>query len=330
MASLCVLEYVRSSDPIWNLPAGVLEGLARDFRDVRFEAPPDEAAADRLLPEADVVWGWAVRPANFEAARRLRWIQVSAASVHGLLFPELIESAVVVTNGRGLHGVAMAEHTLGVILAFTRKLHLARDAQRERRWAQSSLWRDAPPFGGLAGRTLGLVGLGAIGRATAERARALGLEVLAVRRHPDPDPAPADAQWGPDRLPELIARAHFLVLAAPLTEETRGLIGAAELARMRRDAILINLGRGALVDERALVAALEAGTIAGAALDVFEHEPLDPASPLWAMPNVIVTPHVSGFGPRYWERAIELFARNLRAFLDGRPLENVVDKRAGY
>jgi len=330
MASLCVLEYVRSSDPIWNLPTGVLEGLARDFRDVRFEAPADEAAADRLLPEADVVWGWAVRPANFARAGRLRWIQVSAASVHGLLFPELIASAVVVTNGRGLHGVAMAEHTLGVILAFTRKLHLARDAQRERRWAQSSLWRAAPPFGGLAGRTLGLVGLGAIGRATAERARALGLEVLAVRRHPDPDPAPADAQWGPDRLPELIARADFLVLAAPLTEATRGLIGAAELARMRRDAILINLGRGALVDERALVAALEAGTIAGAALDVFEHEPLDPASPLWAMPNVIVTPHVSGFGPRYWERATELFTRNLRAFLDGRPLENVVDKRAGY
>jgi phosphoglycerate dehydrogenase-like enzyme len=330
MSSLCVLEYVRSSDPIWNLPADVLEGLARRFPDVRFEAPADETGADRLLPEADVVWGWAVRPANFTRAGRLRWIQVTAASVHGLLFPELVESDVTVTNGRGLHGVAMAEHTLGVILAFTRKLHLARDAQRERRWAQSELWSQAPPITGLAGRTLGLVGFGAIGRATAERARTLGLEVLALRRHPDPDPTPAHAQWPPDRLPDLLGLADFVVLAAPLTRETRGLIGTAELERMRRDAILINLGRGALVDERALVAALENGTIAGAALDVFEHEPLDAESPLWGMPNVIVTPHVSGFGPLYWERAAELFARNLRAFLDGRPLENVVDKKAGY
>ena len=330
MSHLRVLEYVRSPDPIWNLPADVLEGLARQFPAVRFDAPADEAAANRLLPEAEVVWGWAVRRGNFARAHRLRWIQITAASVHGLLFPELVASEVVVTNGRGLHGIAMAEHALGVILAFTRKLHLARDAQRERRWAQSALWGEAPPIGGLNGRTLGLVGFGAIGRATAERARALGLEVLAVRRRPAPDPAPAHAQWPPERLPELLARAHFLVLAAPLTDATRGLLGAAELARMRRDAIVVNLGRGALIDQQALIEALQAGTIAGAALDVFEREPLDAASPLWGMSNVIVTPHVSGFGPRYWERASELFARNLRAFLDGRPLENVVDKRAGY
>ncbi|MGH7729861.1 MAG: NAD(P)-dependent oxidoreductase, partial [Candidatus Eiseniibacteriota bacterium] len=142
--------------------------------------------------------------------------------------------------------------------------------------------------------------------------------------------APADAQWGPDRLPELIRRADWLVLAAPLTPATRGVIGRAELLLMPRHAILVNLGRGALVDEAALVEALIEGRIAGAALDVFQEEPLPEASPLWAMPQVIATPHVSGFGPRFWERTCELFARNLHRWLAGEPLENVVDKQAGY
>jgi phosphoglycerate dehydrogenase-like enzyme len=224
----------------------------------------------------------------------------------------------------------MAEHTLGVILMFERKLHLSRDAQRERRWVQEPLFREAPPLGELGGKILGLVGLGAIGSALAVRARALGIEVIAVRRHPKPDPAPADAQWGTDRLSELLERADWLVLAAPLTTETRGFIGASELGRMKPSAVLINLGRGALVDEAALIEALAQGRIAGAGLDVFEQEPLPETSPLWSMPNVILTPHVSGFGPRYWERAIDLFRRNLGAYLAGRPLENVVDKRAGY
>jgi phosphoglycerate dehydrogenase-like enzyme len=162
------------------------------------------------------------------------------------------------------------------------------------------------------------------------RARALGQTVIVVRRHPAQDPAPAHEQWGIDRLPELLARADWVVLAAPLTAETRGLVGRAELARMKPGAVLINLGRGALVDEAALTDALEHGRLAGAGLDVFEHEPLDPSSRLWGLPQVIATPHISGLGPRYWERSVELFARNLRAFLAGGPLVNVVDKRAGY
>jgi phosphoglycerate dehydrogenase-like enzyme len=261
---------------------------------------------------------------------RLRWIQVTAAGVTGMLFPELIESAIIVTNGRGLHAVSMAEHTLGVILAFVRKLHLARDAQRERRWKQSELYAAPPPFGELAGGVLGLVGLGTIGSAIAARARALGLTVKAVRKHPAREPAPADEQWGLDRLPDLLSRSDWIVLAVPLTNQTRGLIGSAEIARMKQSAVLVNLGRGQLVDEAALIAALTRGRIAGAALDVVEREPLATESPLWTMPNVILTPHISGLGPRYWERAVQLFAANLRRFLAGEPLVNVVDKREGY
>jgi len=330
MEALQVLEFIRDEDEVWNLPATAMERLRREFPDVAFESPRDRADADRALSAADIVLGGAVRRDNFGAAKRLRWIQVTAAGVGHLLFPELVESDVVVTNGRGIHAVAMAEHTIGVILAFVRKLHLARDEQHRRRWTQKEMWAGAPELGELGGRTLGLVGLGSVGAAIALRARALGLRVVAVRRNPKPDPGPADEQWGPERLPDLLARADFVVLAAPLTAETRGLIGREQLARMKPGAFLVNLGRGKLVDEDALVECLREGRIAGAALDVFRAEPLPAASPLWDMPHVIVTPHVSGLGPRYWERSVDLFARNLRAFSAGEPLVNVVDKRAGY
>jgi phosphoglycerate dehydrogenase-like enzyme len=327
---LRVLEFVRWEDGVWNLPRVHLDALEAEFPSVRIDSPPDRASVDRLIPEADVVLGWAVRRENFPSATRLRWIQLTAAGVGSQLFPELVDSPVILTNARGLHAVSMSEHALGVMLAFARKLHLARDAQARGVWEQEAQWVGTPPFGQLSGGTLGLVGLGAVGRALAERARALGMRVLAVRRHPAPDPAPAHEQWGPERLGEMMERVDWLVLAAPLTPATRGLIGRAELARLRPHAVLVNLGRGALVDEGALAEALAAGRIAGAALDVFAEEPLPRTSPLWDMPQVIVTPHVSGFGPRFWERTCDLFARNLRRWLAGEPLENVVDKRAGY
>jgi len=329
MERLTVLEFIRHKDPTWTLPRHLVRDLERRFPDVAFLAPEDQAEADRLLPMADVVLGLAVKPANFPSAQRLRWIQVTAASVSALLFPELVESPVIVTNGRGLHAAAMAEHTIGVLLMFARKLHLTRDAQRDHRWIQSEL-AGGPPFLSLAGSTLGLIGFGHIGRAIAAKARALGARVLAVRRHPAADPAPADEQWGCDRQPELLALSDWLVLAPALTAETRGMIGARELARMKPGALLVNLGRGPLVNESALIEALESGRLAGAALDVFDDEPLPAESRLWDMPQVILTPHVSGLGPRLWERSIDLFARNLDAFRSGRPLENLVDKRAGY
>jgi phosphoglycerate dehydrogenase-like enzyme len=331
MDRLRVLEFIRHPDTVWNLPRAHAEALARDFPEVSFVSPGTAAEVDAALPEADVVLGWAVRRENFGLARRLRWIQVTAAGVASMMFPELVESDVIVTNGRGLHAVAMAEHTLGVLLMFARKLHLARDAQLRREWIATPLWAGPPPFLDLGSTTMVLVGLGAIGRAIATRARSLGVRVVAVRRHPAAgDPAPADEQWGVGRLDDLIERADWLVLVPALTAETRGMIGPAQLARLRPHAALINLGRGALVDEAALIETLRAGRIAGAALDVVREEPLPADSPLWGMPNVILTPHVSGFGPRYWERSVDLFRRNLRAYLDGRALENVVDKRAGY
>jgi phosphoglycerate dehydrogenase-like enzyme len=327
---MTIIEFVRDDAGVWALPRRLVDALARRFPDVRFESPPDRGAAERLLPEAEVVLGGLVDAENFARARRLRWIHLPAAGVGSQLFAALVESDVVLTNARGLHAASMAEHALGLLLAFARKLHLARDLQRAHRWGQVALWTEPPALGQLAGGTLGLVGLGAVGAALAERAAALGLRVIAVRPHPRPDPAPAHEQWGLDRLDELLARADWVVLAAPHTAASRGMIGAAQLARMKPGAVLVNLGRGALVDEAALVAALRGGRIAGAALDVVGREPLEPGSPLWDLPNVILTPHVGGLGPGHWEGAVRQFAGNLARYRAGQPLRNVVDKRAGY
>jgi phosphoglycerate dehydrogenase-like enzyme len=327
---LHVLEFIRSTDGVWNLPSSQIERMRARFPGVEFLSPLDRREADRLLPDADVVFGWAVTPDNFGSASRLQWIHVSAAGLGSLLFPDLVESEVVVTNGRGLHAVAMAEHTIGVLLAFARKLHLARDAQHAHRWDQDRLFREDPDFVELGRTTLGVIGMGSIGGEIAKRARALGMRVLAVRRHPSNDPAPAHEQFGPAGTARVLAESDWIVLATPLTSETRGLIGARELAIVKPGAVLVNLGRGALVDEHALIDALAAGRLGGAALDVFEHEPLPADSPLWDLPNVILTPHISGLSARYWERAIDLFARNLEHWVEGRPLVNLVDKRRGY
>jgi len=325
-----VLEWVRDPAGIWNMPGETVAALAREFPGVRFDDPDTREEADALLPDAEIVLGTALRPRNFAGATRVRWVHSTAAGVGHVLFPELVESPIVVTNARGMHARSMAEHVLGLMLAFTRRLHASRDAQRERRWTQGEQVRGAPSFEELHGATLGIVGFGHIGRAVATAARAFGMRVLAVRRHPLADPAPADEQWGPERLGELLERCDWVVLAAPHTGETERLLGAAELARMKPGARLVNVARGALVDEAALVAALRSGRLAGAALDVTAEEPLPADSPLWSLPEVIVTPHTSGVGPRFWERVAEQFADNLRRYLAGEPLDNVVDKRSGY
>lgn len=325
-----VLEWVRDPAGVWNMPEETVAALASEFPDVRFDDPATREECDALLPQADVVLGYAVRPHNFSTAGRVRWVHSTAAGVGHMLFPELVESSIVVTNARGLHARSMAEHVLGVMLAFTRRLHVSRDMQNARRWTQAELWRGSPSFGELEGATLGIVGFGRIGQAVGAAARSFGMHVVAVRRRPQADPAPAHEQWGPGRLGEMLERADWVVLAAPHTPETDRLLGAAEIARMKPGARLVNIARGALVDEAALVDALQSGRLAGAALDVMETEPLPPGSPLWSMPEVIVTPHTSGVGPRFWERNREQFAGNLRRFLAGEPLENVVDKRSGY
>jgi phosphoglycerate dehydrogenase-like enzyme len=271
-----------------------------------------------------------LRPAHFAAAPRLRWVHSPAAGVGGMLFPAMVESPVVMTNSRGISADTIAEHVLAVTLARFRKLSFAFETQWQRRWAQDAFVTD-PPFRMIADARVLIVGLGSIGTATARRFAALGARVTATRRRRvDPPPHWLDEVAPPERLRELLPHADVIVVAAPQTRDTRAVIGAAELALLRPDALLVNVSRGKLVDEGALVAALTERPALGAALDVFEDEPLSSESPLWSLPNVLITPHIAGFRPDHWDAVTELFADNLRRFEAGQPLLNVVDKEAGY
>jgi phosphoglycerate dehydrogenase-like enzyme len=315
------------SDPAWTLPVGEVERLQRLFPHLSVVDAPTRDARLRELPAADVAFLSRLKPDEFALAAALRWIQSPAAGVAGLLFPELKASPVVLTNARGIHGDAMAEHVIAVVIVLFRQIHLAIRRQHSHSWVTEK----ASAFRMVRGRRMGVIGLGSIGTAVARRANAMGMDVVAVRRNVSvPRPPFVSAVYPVSALDTLLSESDAVVVTAPLTAETRGLIGAKQLDRMKRDAVLVNVARGKLVREDDLADALARGTLAGAALDVFEHEPLDSASPLWDLPNVLITPHTSAFRDDYWALAVDLFAENLRRFERGDPLVNVVDKAAGY
>lgn len=283
----------------------------------------------RLLPElqrAEVLFGPSSMPrACIEVARELKWLQVINAGVDSLATDGLLDRGFVVTNMSGLVAAAIAEYVIGAILMLSKGFHLAIRHQSEHHWGT---WRVTE----LTGQTMGIVGLGAIGRETARRARAMGMRVIASRRTVPGGSADDDCDElvSHRSLDRLLAESDYLVLAVPLTAETRLLIGEAQLARMKRTATLINIARGAVVDHQALVRALRAGTIGAAVLDVTDPEPLPETSPVWDLPNLILTPHISGSIGGYGGRSADLFVANLERYLRNEPLENVVSPKLGY
>jgi phosphoglycerate dehydrogenase-like enzyme len=322
-----VVVAIYSGAAAWTMPASHVDTLRRLFPDVLFSYADSEPAMLEAVREADVGFTSRLTAEAFALAPSLKWVHSPAAGVGAMLFPEMRASDVLLTNSRGMNARSVAEHVIALIFALARKLPQAFDGQRSGRWLQSEL--SGLPT--LQGRTLGLVGLGAIGARTAQLGAALGMRVIATRKDTKAErPAEVAEVMPASALSRLLSESDVVVIAAPLTEETRQLIGAAELALMKPTAWLINVARGKLVREQDLVDALTSGRIAGAGLDVFEREPLPAASPLWGLPNVIVTPHVAGFRDDYWEAAVELFSENMRRFRAGWPLLNLVDKQAGY
>jgi phosphoglycerate dehydrogenase-like enzyme len=315
--------------PVWMLPSSEVQRLMAALPDheVIEARTPEERA--RAFPDAEVLLVTRISSAEATAARRLRWIQSTAVGVAPLLVPEIVKSPVVVTNVRGVHAAPIAEHAIALVLALRRRLHQARDRQATRTWAQTELQQARVPV--LAKSTLLVVGLGAIGSRVAALGAGLGMRVIGVRRRPHESmPAGVSSVVGPDRLHEVLAQADAVVLATPRTEDTRTMIGAAEFAVMRPTAVLVNVARGRLIDDAALLTALERGTIAGAGLDAFIREPLPDDDPLWRLPNVLITPHTAAFGDDYWAPAVDLFLENVARFVRGEPLLNVVDKDQGY
>ncbi len=290
--------------------------------------PPEEVKPEALSRAEVVVCGHFARE-WLPHCTRLRWIQFLGAGIEGSLSPELLASDIILTNASGVHAVPIAEHVFGMMLMFARGLHRCVRQQMHAEWNRDGFREQVRE---LYRATLGVVGLGAIGAAVAERGKAVGMRVIAVRRNPQQYSPSVDLLLPPAQLPDLLRESEYVVLCVPLTPETRGLIGERELRQMRRDAILINIARGRVVDQSALVRALQEGWISGAGLDVTDPEPLPPDSPLWQMPNVILSPHVSGVTPHYGVRAGEIFLRNLHAYLAGDfgAMINVVDRQAGY
>ena len=262
-------------------------------------------------------------PAAWRAADRLRWLHIASAGVDPVLFPGLRDSDVVLTNSRGVFDDSIAEYVLGVILTFAKDFARSLDLQRETRWQHRESER-------ISGREVVIVGTGPIGRAIARLLRAAGMRVVGAgrtARDSDPD---FGTVYPSAELEEHLPSADYVVAVAPLTEQTKGLFDARALAAMKPSARFINVGRGELVVTGDLVEAVRAGKIAGAALDVFETEPLPADSPLWTMENVLVSPHMSGDFIGWRNKLVEVFAENFRRWLGGEPLQNVVDKKLGY
>jgi phosphoglycerate dehydrogenase-like enzyme len=312
-------------------------------------ASMDEALA--AIADSDAFFG-KISQRLLASARRLRWIQCPTVSLEHYLFPELIRHPATLTNMRGIFSDVIADHVMGFILCFARNLHVYVRRQAEGRWQPCGGEEARPDLAvgagratamdlattHLAGQKLGILGFGAIGRELARRASAFGMSILAVDMHPEASsrrddrglPESLSEVWPSSRLDEMLALADFVCISAPHTPLTYKLFRRSRLRRMKPTARLINVGRGAIVDLDDLAAAIEAKEIAGAALDVFDTEPLPATHALWRSENVIITPHVAGCSPRVAERHLEVVLENIRRFQSGKPLLNVVDKEKWY
>jgi phosphoglycerate dehydrogenase-like enzyme len=321
VASTTVWVLARAGDPglppLEPAPAGVTF-VVGDKPEHFAKAPPADAIFVCSLGRG------AVEPV-LPLSPRLRWVHSRSAGVERLLFPGLVESPIPLTNGKGVFSVSLAEWVVGAVIFF------AKDFRRLVRNQAAQKWEEFAPEM-VEGRTLGIVGYGDIGRATAARARPLGMRVLALRRRPQESRADplVDEVLPAEALPQLLERSDYVLVATPLTAETRHLLGRSELSRLKPSAVLINVGRGAVIDERALVEALEQGRLKGAALDVYEEEPLPAGHPLWRLENVLLSPHSADQTVTWLLDATRAFLENLDRFRRGEPLRNLVDKTRGY
>jgi D-2-hydroxyacid dehydrogenase (NADP+) len=315
---------------VWTAPPELAERIRARWPEMRVVHLPDYDGLDAELPDTDIFAGFTLRPEQFLTARKLKWIHCTAAAVTQLMYPEIRGSSVEVTNSSGIHGIPMSEHAIGILVALARRFPDCFRYQERNHWAAQELWSAPVRPRELHGQVLLCIGFGAVGRAVARVARALGMRVMGVTRSGQGDSKLAERIFPISKIAEALPLADFILLAAPETAETQGLIGAREFALMKPTAYFINVARGSLVDEGAMIAALERGTIAGASVDVTTEEPLPPESSLWKAKNLFITPHVSAVSDQLWERQTELLMENLERWFDGRELVNRVDLARGY
>jgi phosphoglycerate dehydrogenase-like enzyme len=320
--------------PLWKLPDWLPPRIQKRFPELQVVHLDSFRDVDLHIADAEIYMGFILPPASLAIARELRWVHATAAGVDQLCYPEMQRHPAVLTNASSVMAEPVAEHTMALILSLAKRIPAAIRYQEKLFWAQTevsmSVPGETPGVLELQDATLGLVGLGGIGQELVKRARAFGMRVVAVKRDPTRGGEWADRVLPLTGLHEMLSEADFVVLAAPHTGATQRLMGAAEFTAMKRSAYLINVARGTLVDDAALIDALRNGQIAGAAADVFDPEPLPPESELWTAPNMLITPHTAASTSLLWKRQADLMEDNISRYLEGRPLRNVVQKALGY
>lgn len=325
-----VLISIQHPVPQWQIPAEGVETLRRRFPHIEFihaTTPEDRAHG---LQDCDVAYTWILKGDEAATAPNLKWVHTSAVAVETICLDDLFARTIAVSNTRGVQAVPIAEHVMAVTLGLAKQLPFVLEHQRQATWAQNAFVGERLPWL-LKGRTMGLVGVGTIGSEIAKRAEAFGMRVIALRRQPGYGViGHVDRVYGKEDLGEFLGQCYVLVIAAPLTPETQGLLGAKQFAQLPKGAIVINVGRAKIIDTDALIAALQSGHLGGASLDVFPQEPLPAEHPLWTTPNVILTPHTSGFRKGHWDEVVQLFGDNLERFLKGEPLKFQISPALGY
>jgi phosphoglycerate dehydrogenase-like enzyme len=314
----------------WRPKPQLAEAVRARWPQMRVVHLPDYDNLTAELPDTHIFVGASLRPEQFAHAHSLQWIHSTAAGVSQLMYPELRHSNVILTNTSGICSVPMAEHTMGLILALARNFPDALRYQDQAKWAQQELWDKPQHLSEINGSVLLILGYGSIGRHLAKRARAFGMRVWGVTRSGRGVATHAEKILPIAQLDEALHQADYVVIAAPDTPETSHLMSVERIARMKRGARLINVSRGSLLDEAALIPALQSGQLAGAALDVTSMEPLPPDSPLWRAPNLFLTPHTSAISDRLWQRETELLLKLLDEWFAGKELSNRVDLARGY
>jgi D-2-hydroxyacid dehydrogenase (NADP+) len=314
----------------WRPKPAMAEAIRKRWPQMRVLHLPNYDRLAEELPDTDIFVGYSLRAEQLKEGKKLKWIHSTAAGVAQLMYPELRDSGIMVTNPSGIFSVPMAEHTLGLLLALARNFPDSVREQDRARWAQQQIWDKPQHLTELNGKVLLIVGFGSIGREVAKRAKAFEMRVWGVTRSGEGGRAHAEKIFSAAKLHEALPYADYVLISAPETAETKHLIGTAQIARMKPGARLINVGRGSLLDENALVQALESGALGGAALDVAQTEPLPAESPLWNAPNLFITPHTSGVSDRLWDRQASILIELLERWFDGRELFNRVDFERGY
>jgi phosphoglycerate dehydrogenase-like enzyme len=306
------------------------EAIRKRWPEMRVVHLPDYDGLPQELPDTDIFVGYSLRAQQLKDGKKLKWIHSTAAGVAQLMYPELRDSGILVTNPSGIFSVPMGEHALGLLLALARNFPDSVRQQDKAHWSQQELWDTPQHLTELNGQVLLIVGYGSIGREVAKRVKAFDMRVWGVTRSGEGDGTHVEKIVAAGKLQEVLPEADYVLIAAPETAETKHLIGAAQIASMKRGARLINVARGSLLDEAALIRALVSGALGGAALDVAAMEPLPADSPLWKAPNLMITPHTSAVSDRLWVRETALLMELLERWFDGRELFNLVDFARGY